>query len=93
MTSKRRHRGAHFVRSFLFEGAVAKGEFRHLQSSNKGRVGAKRKVSGELYEKFEEINRKHRGDKTYRELAVLLKRHTGIKDGYVTLARAAKREG
>ncbi len=65
----------------------------HLQTFQKGRVGAKRKVSGDLYEKFKEINRKHRGDKTYRELAVLLKRHTGIKVGYVTLARTAKHRG
>ena len=65
----------------------------HLQSSKKGRVGAKRKVTGDLYEKYKEINRKTKGDKTYRELAVLLKRHTGIKVGHATLARAAKRQG
>ena len=44
----------------------------HLQSSKKGRVGAKRKVTGDLYEKYKEINRKTKGDKTYRELAALL---------------------
>ena len=65
----------------------------HLQSSKKGRVGAKRKVTGDLYEKYKEINRKTKGDKTYRELAALLKRHTGIKVGHATLARAAKRQG
>ena len=68
-------------------------EFGHLQNFKKGRVGAKRKVTGDLYEKFKEINRKTKGDKTYRELAALLKRHTGIKVGHVTLARAAKRHG
>jgi len=68
-------------------------EFGHLQSFKKGRVGAKRKVTGAVYEKFLEINRKTKGDKTYRELAVLLKRQTGIKVGYATLARTAKREG
>ena len=65
----------------------------HLQTSKKGRVGVKRKVTGDLYEKFKEINRKTKGDKTYRELAALLKRHTGIKVGHATLARAAKRQG
>ena len=65
----------------------------HLQNSKKGRVGPKRQVSGELYEKLREINRKHRGDKTYRELAVLLKRHTGIKVGHATLAGTAKYSG
>ena len=64
----------------------------HLQNSKKGRVGPKRQVSGELYEKLREINRKHRGDKTYRELAVLLKRHTGIKVHPTTLVRTAKHQ-
>ena len=68
-------------------------EVGHLQSFKKGRVGAKRKVTGDLYEKFREINRKHRGDKTYRELAVLLERHTGVKVHHTTLGRAAKRSG
>ena len=68
-------------------------EVGHLQSFKKGRVGAKRKVTGDLYEKFREINRKHSGDKTYRELAVLLERHTGVKVHHTTLGRAAKRSG
>ena len=66
-------------------------EVGHLQNFKKGRVGAKRKVTGDLYEKFRENNRKHRGDKTYRELAVLLKRHTGVKVHHTTLGRTAKR--
>ena len=68
-------------------------EVGHLQSFKKGRLGTKRKVDGDLYEKFREIKCEHRGDKTYHELAVLLKRHTGIKVGHVTLARTAKYSG
>ena len=60
----------------------------HLQTSKKGRVGVKRKVTGDLYEKFKEINRKTKGDKTYRELAALLKRHRAQGLGFTRFTGA-----
>jgi len=65
---------------------------RSLESHKKGKVGRKFKVAGADYEKFVALNRKHKGDKTYRELAVLFKRATGLIVDKLTLFRTAKRE-
>ena len=49
-------------------------------------MGAKRKVTGDLYKKFREINRKHRGDKTYRDRPPRAS-HRGKGTSYYTRAR------
>ena len=63
-----------------------------LEAKMKGTVGRKLKVNGAVYKKFRAINRKHEGDKTFGELAVLFRRANCMKVSHTTHSRTAKRE-